>query len=328
MDKENVLKEVGALIRSGRLSKKELMEIYNKSIGSDKDDALSKQSKISDILYFLGGAVVVLGICIFVGTNWGNLNSFTKVLVTLGSSAMMYIAGALLGNDKKLRRVCDAFYFIAGLAGPLGIFVTMDVFGMDIDSAGSHTFVAAIVFSVNALSYYINRRNVFFMFSVLLGSWLFFALTTFLIGGRPFDNWDFIKYRWLMAGLAHMFLGYALVDTDKKVLTPRLYSVGVIEFLTAAFVLGGWSVHQNMFWELMFPGLAFGVIFLSVYLKEKVFLSCGTLYLMVYILKITNEYFASGFGWALSLIVVGFALIGIGYYAFHINKKYICSLDG
>lgn len=323
MDKENILKELGGLIKAGRLTKKELLNVYNKAIGTDKEETISKQSKISDILYFLGGAVVVIGICIFVGTNWGHLNSFTKILVTLGTSIMMYISASLLGNDPKLSRLCDAFYFIAGLAAPIGLFVTMDVFGMEVDTAGSHTLIAAIVFAVNAYSYYISRRNVFFVFSTLYGSWLFFALTTFMIGGKPFHNWDYIKYRWLFAGLAHMSLGYSLVDTDKKGLTPRLYSVGVLEFLTAALVLSGWSPNQSIFWELVFPGLAFGIIFLSVYLKEKVFLTCGTFYLMLYILKITNEYFASGFGWALSLIVVGFALIGIGYYAFYINNKYI-----
>jgi len=78
-----------------------------------------------------------------------------------------------------------------------------------------------------------------------------------------------------------------------------------------------------VFWELVFPGLSFGILFLSVYLKTRSFLIFGTLYLMFYILKITNEYFTSGFGWALSLIILGFALIGIGYFAFYLNKKYI-----
>ena len=325
MNKENILKSIGQLICQGALTKEELLEVYAKSTRTDKQETLSKQSRISNILYYIGGGIVFLGICIFVGTNWSQLSDFTKILATLGASVMMYGAGTLLSRYANVKKICDAFYFIAGLVAPLGIFVTADIAGMNTGSAGFHSFVAAIVLGVNLLYYYIDRRNVFFTFSVIFGTWLFFGLTTFLIGGRPFMNWDFIKYRWLAAGLTHMTLGYALKDSDKKGLTPYLYGFGVVEFLTAGLCLGGWAPNQGVLWEIIFPGLTFGIIFLSVYLKSKSFLIFGTMYLMFYILKITNEYFTSGFGWALSLIVVGFALMGVGYFAFYLNKKYISS---
>ena len=126
-----------------------------------------------------------------------------------------------------------------------------------------------------------------------------------------------------MAGLSYMFLGYSFADTDRKGLSPALYGFGALSFLTAAFTLGGYSPNQNLFWELIFPGLAFGVLFMSVYLRARSFLVFGTMFLMFYIFKITHEYFTSGFGWALSLIIMGFALMGLGYLAFYLNKKYI-----
>ena len=323
MDKELILKNIATLIQEGQLTKNELLEVYERSARTDKQETLNKQSRISNILYYIGGAIVFLGICIFVGTNWSNLNDGTKILATLGSSIMIYFAGVLLSRYENLQKIADAFYFISGLVAPLGIFVTMHVAGMNTDSAGSHSVVTGILLIVNLLSYYVDRRNVFFIFNVILGTWLFFSLTTFLIGGRPFTNWDFIKYRWLAAGLTHMILGYSLANTNRKALTPYLYGFGVVEFLTATLCLGGWSPNQSVFWELLFPGVSFGILFLSVYLKTRSFLIFGTMFLMFYILKITYEYFTSGFGWALSLIIVGFALIGIGYFAFYLNKKYI-----
>ena len=325
MDKISILKQVEQLIREGNLTKSELLDVYKTSTTSDNEDQLNKQSRISDILYYIGGGIVFLGICIFVGTNWNLLNGFTKVLATLGSAVMMYLAGTLLSRYEHMKKICDAFYFIANLIAPLGIFVFADVARMDTKTAGFHSIVAGLVLGANLLYYYMDRRNIFFIFNVIFGTWLFFGLTTFLIGGRPFANWDFIKYRWLAAGLTHMILGFALKDSDKKGLTPYLYSFGVVQFLTAALCLGGWSRHHLNFWEILFPGFTFGVIFLSVYLKTKSFLIFGTIYLMIYILKITNEYFTTAFGWALSLVIVGFALIGIGYFAFYINKKYISS---
>ena len=323
MDKQDFLRSLEQLIHEGQLTKEELLGLYEESTRKDRQKTLNTQSRLSNVLYYIGGAIVFLGMCIFVKTNWGDLSDPTKVLATLGSSVMMYVAAVLLSRYENLKKISDAFYFIFNLIAPVGLFVTMDIARIETSSAGSHSLIAGIVLITNLLSYYLSRRNVFLVFNVIFGTWLFFSLTTFLIGGRPFSDWDFIKYRWLAAGLTHMILGYALVNTPKKGLTAFLYFFGVIEFLTAALCLGRWSPHQNVFWELIFPGLCFGILFLSVYLKTRSFLIFGAIYLMIYILKITAEYFTSGFGWALSLVIVGFTLIGIGYGAFYLNKKYI-----
>lgn len=326
MDKELLLRNLKDLVRAGQVTKAELLESWEEAARDDKQERLNKQSRLSTILYYIGGAVVFLGICIFVGTNWSGLNNPAKIMATLGSAVMMYFAGVLLTTYKGLEKIAETFYFIAGLVAPTGIMITMDIAGIDVHSAGSHSVIAAILLAVFLLSYSVAPRNVFMIFNVIFGTWLFFSFTAFLAGNRPFADMEFISYRWLAAGLSHAALGYALSGTGKKGLTPALYGFGVLEFLTAALVLSE-SSSQGILWELLFPGLVFGVLFLSVYLKARSFLVFGTIYLMVYILKITYAYFTSGFGWALSLIIAGFALIGIGYGAFYLNKKYIVKED-
>jgi hypothetical protein len=323
MDKIKILEQLELLIKEGELTKEELLDIYQKFAHTDLRETMSQQSRISNILYYIGGIVVFLGICIFVGTNWERLNQVTKILTTLGFSVAMHVAAVLLGFYKHLKKVADSFYFLSALVAPLGIFVTMDLAGVNVNTAGMHSLIAAILFAVYGSSYFYDRRNIFVVLMIVFGTWLFFSFTTFVMGGRPFSNWDFIKYRWLVAGLSYMLLGYAFVHTEKRRVSPWLYGLGVVAFLTAALCLGGWSPNQSMVWELLFPGVVFGIIFLSVYLKVKSFLVFGTMFLMIYILKITSEYFTSGFGWALSLIFVGFALMGVGYLAFYLNKKYV-----
>ena len=91
MDKELILKNVEILIREGQLTRNELFEVYERSARTDKQETLSKQSRISNILYYIGGAIVFLGICIFVGTNWSNLNDATKILATLVNKTSNFI---------------------------------------------------------------------------------------------------------------------------------------------------------------------------------------------------------------------------------------------
>jgi hypothetical protein len=44
---------------------------------------------------------------------------------------------------------------------------------------------------------------------------------------------------------------------------------------------------------------------------------------MIYILKITHEYFSKDLGWPLALVLVGFFMIAIGYFSFYLNRKYL-----
>jgi hypothetical protein len=88
--------------------------------------------------------------------------------------------------------------------------------------------------------------------------------------------------------------------------------------------LFSWSgLSSWWFWELVFPGLVFGVMFLSVYLRSKAFLTFGSLYLVAYIFKITGEYFAESMGWPLVLVLTGLGLIAIGYLHFSLKRKYL-----
>jgi len=92
--------------------------------------------------------------------------------------------------------------------------------------------------------------------------------------------------------------------------------------LGSALALGGWSPDQNIFWELIYPILIFGILLLSVRVSSKSLYVWGILFLMAYVMKITDEYFSSGLGWPLVLVIAGLAMIAIGYGAFAVNKKY------
>jgi hypothetical protein len=46
---------------------------------------------------------------------------------------------------------------------------------------------------------------------------------------------------------------------------------------------------------------------------------------MIYILKITGEYFQDGLGWPLALVLAGLALIAVGYVAVYVNNKYLAA---
>lgn len=322
--KEEVLQYIRTLAEQNVVSKEELEAAFDSGSGIKIDVVLTKKLGVAEILYYIGGAIVFLGISILLLQNWSTLGFGTKVLATLGSGIAAYFVGLLFSRDERTEIVGSVFYLISALVTPIGLWVVFDNAGFDASSYGSQSLISGIMLGTHLLSLLVFRKNVFTLFSILFGTWLFFSLTSFMVGGGSyFDDREFYEYRVLVAGIAYILLGYAFSKNERAPLQNFLYGFGILGFLGAALALGGWEPNQNVFWELIYPGLVFGALFLSVHIKSKAFLTWGTLFLMAYILKITSEYFLSGFGWPLALVIAGLAMIGVGYMSISLKKKYL-----
>lgn len=324
MQKQALLDAVSEGIKHKTITKRDVLDAVDR--GLDKDSG-SHSLKLSEILYYIGGAIVVLGIAILVGQNWTEFNTFTKVLVTLGSGIAAYVVGLVLIRDKQTEKVGQAFFFISALVMPLGLFVTFDQAGYQTGSALTNMLVSGVLAAMYLSSFATFRKDVFLLFGILFCTWFFFALTSFLIAGNAVfgDWWRFYAYRVMAVGISYMLLGHFFQQTNKEHFTGFLYGLGVFGFLGAALILGGWTPDASPLWELLFPGFVFGAMFLSVHLRAKSFLVFGAIYLMIYILKITGEYFQQGLGWPFSLVLAGLALIGVGYIAVRVNNKYLAN---
>ncbi|MFH1622180.1 MAG: DUF2157 domain-containing protein [Candidatus Omnitrophota bacterium] len=329
MKKEEIINQIKDSVKDKIITKKEIMEAYEAALEEKGKISISQHAKLSNILYYIGGIIIFLGIAIFIGQNWSYLNDISKISATLGAAVAAYIVGVLLSRYERLEPVAQAFFFISGLVAPLGLHVTFDLAGFELGEAGVQSIMAAILFITYIASFLLLKRTVFLIFSIIFGTWFYFSFLGYLIAGNVyFNTWRVFLYRMITVSLAYIFLGYFLSKKDKvslERLSRWLYCMGILVFLGSALCLGGWSPRQNIFWELIFPGLALGIVFLSVTLKDQAFLVLGTFYLMIYILKITAEYFTNSLGWPLSLVLAGLALMIIGYFTFYLKKKYISS---
>lgn len=322
LTKEEVLQSIKELAVQKSIKREEILNAFDESVAMG-ESIQNKKIKITDILYYIGGAIVFLGIVIFVTQNWKILSTSTKILSTLGSSVATYFVAIFFGMKKKTESVSLAFHLIAALVMPIGLYVTFYEAGFSISGSGMQSLISGILFVVYLLSFAISRKNIFILFSVIFGTWLFFSLTSYMVGGNPIWDYNFYYYRLLAVGLAYIFLGYYFSQSERSSLSGFLYGFGILGFLSAALILGGWSPHQKAFWEISFPGLVFATLFLSVYLKSKSFLVFGTIFLMLYIIKITSEYFSGSLGWPLSLVIIGLLLICSGYLFVYIKNKFM-----
>lgn len=319
-NKQEVLQYIKNLAAEKVVSREELVSAYDAGGGLAK----AKRFGMSEILYYIGGMIVFLGIAILIEQNWSALSIITKILATLGSSIAAYFVGMAFSREKRFENVGSAFYLISALVMPIGLYVVFDNAGFDLSSLGIQSLVFAILLFVYYSSYFLFKKNIFLLFSIIFGTILYFCFTGFLVGNNIyFNDSRFYEYRILAAGLAYMLLGYSFMKTERAALTGFLSGFGVLGFLGAALSLGGWTPNQNAFWELAFPVLIFTIFYISTKIRSRSYLVFGTLFLMGDIMKITSEYFANSLGWPLALVIAGLLIIASGYASIYLGKRYI-----
>lgn len=323
MDKSQVLDQVKQLAGQNLLTKQELLNAFQSGEEDKPHDVLNKKIGVAESLYYIGGLIVFIGIAVLIFQNWESLNTFTRILVTLGSGIAFYVTGVLLGMNKDTDSVGYAFHLISAMVTPLGISIAFDAAGIAPYTSGYLSIIFGTMFFTYLLSYFLLKKILFIIFIVIFGSFLYFSFINFILGTSPMlVDMQFNEYRVLLLGISYILLGFSFSNTDKRGLSGFLFGFGVLGILASTFALGGWSPSQNVFWELAFPGIALGSIFSSFYFNDRSFILWGTVFLMFYILKITAQYFTNSIGWPLSLIIAGLALIAIGFMAFSLNKKF------
>ncbi len=300
------------------------MAVLGSSVAQSGTVASRASWPVSSILYYLGGAIVFMGISFFIAQQWHQFGVGMRIFITLGTAVAALMTGVILNQQRQLGAVENAFFLLSGLLMPVGLMVAYEEAGLHIISPALQLQILAVLTAVYLATFLLLRKNLLLIFTVLFATCSFFAIIDVMVGNAPvFDPFTIASYQLLSAGLAWMFLGHGLSRGQHQMLCGWLQGFGVVAFLAAALALGEWKPNQNLFWEIIYPGLVFAVIFLSTHLKSRTFLVFGSLALGSYLTKITLEYFADSLGWAVALILIGFMLMAVAFLALRVQRQFI-----
>jgi len=86
MNKEELLQELSAKVSAGELSREEVMSRLNLPTAQVDEESEKKfpHFSVTNMLYVLGAAIVIIGIVTFVDQIWRDIGSFGRISVTLG----------------------------------------------------------------------------------------------------------------------------------------------------------------------------------------------------------------------------------------------------
>ncbi len=323
MNKEELLQELSFKINTGEISREELMSRLkiSQSVSENVPKNLKDSASFSmtKMLYVLGVIIVVIGIIIFFYQIWDDIGSLVRISVTLGLGLLFTVIGSVLLKQKPDDNIGSVFHLIGGLLIPGGAMVAISELNIDTTSLWPVTLTFGAIFVFYLILNFIHKSAVLTFFSIVNGTAFIYLLVESIIDGPFYRHDDLYAYLTMVVGASYILLAHAFRGGWNKKLVGVLCFFGSAGFLGAAFS----QVFDSVFWQMIYFLVVIGSLFLSAHLKSRAILVVGTLFLLAHVSYITGKYFADSMGWPISLVILGFIFIGLGYISININKKYI-----
>ncbi|MEN9341948.1 MAG: hypothetical protein RIQ54_204 [Candidatus Parcubacteria bacterium] len=328
MDTKSLLAAIEESARAGSVSLAEITNAYERAsavtVSSSPDHASFfsfKKLDVSSVVSFIGIGIVFIGVLFLVFQHWDELGTFSRILITLGFSLSCYIAALGLYVSRRFEYAEFWIYLLFCLVFPIGMVVLFDSFSL-LSADYTPSLISFCVLVFHILYGFATKRLAPFLFGLLMATYFFFAITDFFYSRSTFIIPDFSLYRLLFVSIAYLLLGYGVSHTVYLPLRSFIYKMGLIGLLFAIFALGGYRPDQVIFWEFIFPIIAVGLIAIGIFMKEQNFFVIPSFGIMIFVSKISFEYFSDSVGWPLTLIFTGLILVGLGISLIRFRKEY------
>ncbi len=326
MNKEELLQELSIKISKGEISREEIATRFSfaptaKTATINEKAKISTPFSVTKILYILGAVIVVIGISIFISQIWYGIGSFGRMAVTLGLGLLIAAIGSMLLKSKPDESIGTVFHFIGGILIPGGAVITLSELNIDFVSLWHIAIIFGVIFAFYLLLNSVHKKPTLTFFAIANGTAFVYLLVEAIISGSFYGYDDLHTHLIMIIGASYLLLAHAFRDGWNKKLVGVLCFFGITGFLGATFS----QVVDSVPWQILYFIIVAGGFALSAYMKRRSILVISTLFLIAHVSYITGEYFSDSLGWSISLVLLGFIFIGLGYISVNINKKYIAS---
>jgi hypothetical protein len=306
-DKQDALVEVVDLMTRHGLT---IEEVSGALKGAPAFKAAKSGGILSRLFAYIGGTFVIVGLGIYVGMRWDDLDPLGRVMVTLGPGFCVFILALVCTTDSRLERASTPLFMLAALVEPAGILVTLQQYSSGGDPAYGVLFMNGVMAIQQGCTFIAKRRTVLALTTIVF-SLGFFTVAFDLLGVHH-------NLIGLVIGASLVCVAWSLDRSRHRAIAGLAYFFGSGVFLAAA-----WDWLHNTAGHPVFLALSCGAIFLSTVTRSRSLLLVATIALIGYLVEFINDRFGDDLSGPLMLIVIGFVLIGFGVLAVTINNRFI-----
>jgi hypothetical protein len=261
-----------------------------------------RSSLIAEVLGYLGGALAVVAVWVFIAQFWADLETWGKLTLVGVMTVGFVAAGALVrnGSSDTSRRLAGFLWFLAvvGVAGWFGVLADS---ALDASGDAAALWASAPSFATALVLWLLHRKTLQLAALVVASHSLVLSLLSQL-NSAPSDWFGLVVWA---IGVACVLLAWG------DVLAPKAaaYVLGIAAILLGPSMAGG-MLEQS--WPLWLGVITAGVLLTaSVSLHEVVLLVGGAVAVFVFLPQLIFQYFEDTLGIPVALFLSGALLIGV-----------------
>lgn len=233
---------------------------------------------LTGLLGYLGGALVLSGLCIYAKMIWGDIGSFARVFISLGSGSLAFMIGAILQNNGQTHKAALPLWIVSAGLIPTGLFVFLHEYAKGDDPILGGTIVFGLCLVIFLMGFLRFRRSALLFFTFLFG--VAFAGTCYEYLGIN------TPMMWLVSGVSMFALALRVRRSDYENISALPFVMaGTMVTASAYYYLGNGTL------EVLMATILLGMIFAGYMMAERGLLIFSTVSFLILI----SKYF--GFCW-------------------------------
>lgn len=298
---------------------------------SAKDLQTTPHLSVTSVLFFIGGILLFIGIIYGIFKQEDALDTASNALLLGGLGVLFWIlAKTLLGankddNDTAATGLGDSAILVGSLFFFVCAFHSLQLISEGFDNTRSFIAMVTLWITTLALMHYafdtLVKRVITISIAALAAAAAFYSSLWILF----LDTASITIYILMVTLLGVYFFAigraFTIGKIERKSIGKSFYSLGGLIVLGSLYSLTVSGSHE-MAWTLLYPAFLYGAFMLSVRSKSKVFLTTGSLFLIVFVTTIIVKYFAEGLGPAVAFIVAAIAITGSALFSLYLKNKY------
>ncbi|MES2436621.1 MAG: DUF2157 domain-containing protein [Patescibacteria group bacterium] len=334
MDKQQIISFIQNQVAQGNISRDDLAALAGidtpqvqsvLATGTTPNTVVSPEHSsrnLINVFYIIGAIIVLIGVIILLGQNWDDIGFIGRVGSTLGIALVTYLAGLTLSKSVH-DTLSQVMFMLSAVLAPFGTFILLDEMNVFVDIS-AQVVIALVFVCIYSVAQFVARKNILTVVIAGYATWAYYAFLLKILDNQLFDN-DIIIWATMLLGISYCAVAYGYSSkkvgsvekvTQRASITHLFYGAGTLAILGGGISLGG-------MWDLPYIVLIFATFYLSVFVKNRAMLVIAAAFLVGHIIKLTSKYFLDSVGWPLALIICGFAVIGVGYMTYYVNRKYL-----
>lgn len=305
--RDEALARIAELAREHALAPSEVLAVLQQGESAPRPQ---RQGVLGTVLAWLGGSLVLAGLCVLVAMLWGDLGFAERVIVSLGTGLVALTLSYLASQYPQRARLVTPLFLIAALAQPVGLAVILEELGGGGNEELGVLAIAGVMTAQCVLFGMRVRRDAIVFVALAFGA----AAVSAALALVDIDE----ELNALVVGAALFLVTLGVRRGEHEPITPFWF------FVSASLILGAWfALVERGPAEITEVALIAGCIWLSTLLRSRTLLVTGTLALLLYVGWFSGRHFADSVGWPLLLIALGALMMGLGTAAMRIHRRYI-----